>query len=112
MSWSLEIGEPIELPKGKNLVTLRDAALYITKLPKARTQRERMAGRDAGAVAGCRTGRPDDVRPDRRDASASPTSAESGADTPQARESLQDCAMKLIFKHGFNFHSGTPYRYS
>jgi hypothetical protein len=25
---------------------------------------------------------------------------------------LQNCAMKLIFKHGFNFHSGTPYRYS
>ena len=27
--------EPIELPKGKKLITLRDAALYITKLPKA-----------------------------------------------------------------------------
>jgi hypothetical protein len=27
--------EPIELPKGKKLVTLRDAAQYITKLPKA-----------------------------------------------------------------------------
>jgi hypothetical protein len=27
--------EPIPLPKGKKLVTLRDAALYITKLPKA-----------------------------------------------------------------------------
>ena len=50
MSWLLEIDGPIELPKGKNLVTLRDAALYITKLPKARTQRERMAGRDAVAL--------------------------------------------------------------
>jgi hypothetical protein len=28
--------EPIELPKGKKLVTLRDAALYITKLSKAK----------------------------------------------------------------------------
>ena len=27
--------EPIPLPKGKQLVTLRDAALHITKLPKA-----------------------------------------------------------------------------
>jgi hypothetical protein len=27
--------DPISLPKGKSLVTLRDAALYITKLPKA-----------------------------------------------------------------------------
>jgi hypothetical protein len=27
--------DPIDLPKGKPLLTLRDAALYITKLPKA-----------------------------------------------------------------------------
>jgi hypothetical protein len=27
--------EPNGLPKGKKLVTLRDAALYVTKLPKA-----------------------------------------------------------------------------
>ena|SRR3984957_20902171 len=27
--------EPIPLPKGKKLIPLRDAALYITKLPKA-----------------------------------------------------------------------------
>jgi hypothetical protein len=33
--WSREFDEPIPLPKGKPLVSLRDAALYITKLPKA-----------------------------------------------------------------------------
>src|SRR4029077_13679406 len=33
--WDRPFAEPIELPKGKKLVTLRDAALYITKLPKA-----------------------------------------------------------------------------
>jgi hypothetical protein len=33
--WSGEFDEPILLPKGKPLTTLRDAALYITKLPKA-----------------------------------------------------------------------------
>jgi hypothetical protein len=27
--------DPVKLPSGRNLVTLRDAALYITKLPKA-----------------------------------------------------------------------------
>jgi hypothetical protein len=31
--------DPIELP-GKNLITLRDAALYITKLPKAEQDTE------------------------------------------------------------------------
>ena len=35
MSWDQCFFDPIELPSGKNLVTLRDAALYITMLPKA-----------------------------------------------------------------------------
>jgi hypothetical protein len=35
LNWSDEFDEPIPLPRGKPLVTLRDAALYITKLPKA-----------------------------------------------------------------------------
>jgi hypothetical protein len=34
MSWDRRFADPIELP-GKNLITLRDAAHYITKLPKA-----------------------------------------------------------------------------
>jgi hypothetical protein len=33
--WQRRFDEPIPLPKGKPLVTLRDAASYITKLPKA-----------------------------------------------------------------------------
>jgi len=35
VSWDQRFSEPIELPKGKKLTTLGDAALYITKLPKA-----------------------------------------------------------------------------
>jgi hypothetical protein len=35
VSWDQQFFDPIELPKGKKLVTLRDAAHYITKLPKA-----------------------------------------------------------------------------
>jgi hypothetical protein len=35
MPWSARFDEPIPLPKGKPLATLRDAAHYITKLPKA-----------------------------------------------------------------------------
>jgi hypothetical protein len=35
MRWDRKFDEPIPLPKDKKLVTLRDAALYITKLPKA-----------------------------------------------------------------------------
>ncbi|WP_024512081.1 hypothetical protein [Bradyrhizobium sp. ARR65] len=35
MSWFIEFDEPIELGKGKPLCTLRDAANYITALPRA-----------------------------------------------------------------------------
>jgi hypothetical protein len=35
---SREFYDPIELPKGKPLLTLRDAANYIVKLPKAERQ--------------------------------------------------------------------------
>ena len=31
--WQRRFDEPIPLPNGKKLLTLRDAALYITKLP-------------------------------------------------------------------------------
>jgi hypothetical protein len=40
MSWDQEFFAAIELPNGKKLVTLRDAALYITKLPKAEHEAE------------------------------------------------------------------------
>jgi hypothetical protein len=32
--WSQKFDEPIPLPKGRQLVTLKDAGTYITKLPK------------------------------------------------------------------------------
>jgi hypothetical protein len=33
--WQRHFDDPIPLPRGRQLVTLRDAAEYITKLPKA-----------------------------------------------------------------------------
>src|SRR5258706_4675232 len=35
MSWDKRFFDPISLPGGKRLVTLRDTALYIMELPKA-----------------------------------------------------------------------------
>jgi hypothetical protein len=35
LSWSDEFEDPIDLPNGRKLITLRDAAAYIPKLPKA-----------------------------------------------------------------------------
>ena len=40
MSWSARFDEPIPLSNGRELVTLKDAADYITKLPKAEHDRE------------------------------------------------------------------------
>jgi hypothetical protein len=34
VSWAIEFDDPIELPDGRKLITMRDAAAYITKLPK------------------------------------------------------------------------------
>src|SRR5260221_13075839 len=33
--WSRKFDEPIALPKGRQLATLKDAGTYITKLPRA-----------------------------------------------------------------------------
>ena len=35
MAWDQTFFDPIVLPSGKKLITLRDAAEYITELPKA-----------------------------------------------------------------------------
>jgi len=32
--WSRKFDDPIPLPNGRQLVTLKDAGTYITKLPK------------------------------------------------------------------------------
>ena len=34
MPWSTEFDDPIVLPDGRKLLTLKDAANYITELPK------------------------------------------------------------------------------
>ncbi len=35
-NWTREFDEPIPVPKGRRLVTLRDAGDYVAKLPKAK----------------------------------------------------------------------------
>lgn len=38
MSWNERFDEPIEVPKGRALITLRDAGNYIARLPKTEHQ--------------------------------------------------------------------------
>lgn len=65
MSWSREFEDPIPLPKGRQLVTLQDAAKYIQKLPKAEqntpewqaaTEALIMAAEDRGPLMHARVG--------------------------------------------------------
>ena len=44
---------PIELPKGKQLVTLRDAANYIMKLPKAEHDAKEWQAANGSASVSC-----------------------------------------------------------
>ena len=39
--WSRRFDDPIPLPRGRQLVTLKDAADYVMKLPKAEQKHER-----------------------------------------------------------------------
>jgi hypothetical protein len=43
--WKREFDDPIPLPRGRQLVTLQDAANYIMKLPKAEQNPAGMADR-------------------------------------------------------------------
>jgi hypothetical protein len=59
LSWDQRFFDPIELPRGRRLVTLRDAALYITKLPKAEHDaREWQAAMEALLLVAERSGDP------------------------------------------------------
>jgi hypothetical protein len=69
--WDQKFDEPIPLPKGKKLVTLRDAALYITKLPKAEHDAG-MAGGDGSADPSRGIEWPNDVRAHRYHAGIEP----------------------------------------
>jgi len=41
VSWSAAFDDPVPLPRGRRLLTLRDAARYITRLPAAEQRQER-----------------------------------------------------------------------
>jgi hypothetical protein len=58
------------LPKGKPLVTLRDAANYITKLPKAEHEAEEWQAALEAFASSCSGKRANDVREDWRHACA------------------------------------------
>jgi hypothetical protein len=90
--WKRAFDEPIPLPDGRELVTLKDAGDYITKLRSAG-----MAGGGPSAALGGRARRPDHAGTDWNDASLERRQARSGADTaPQARQALSGHPMKAV----------------
>jgi hypothetical protein len=79
VDWSRKFEEPITVPprgkrgRSRQLVTLKDAGEYITKLPKAEhTAAEWQTGNE-GAHLGGDAQRPNDVGAHRHDASVEPS---------------------------------------
>jgi hypothetical protein len=90
MSQDQRFFDPIELPGRKPLVTHRDAAQYITKLPKDESALPQWGNRDRVPDAGRRARRRSDVPAYRGDEGAAPQGAEGGTGTtPEARQGLQ-----------------------
>jgi hypothetical protein len=54
MPWSRAFEDPIPLSRGRQIVTLKDAAAYILKLPKTEQHLEDWQARDRGAIDGGR----------------------------------------------------------
>jgi hypothetical protein len=52
--WSARFVDPIILPDGRKLLTLREVAQYITDLPKAEHDAEERQNRDGSLAAGRR----------------------------------------------------------
>jgi hypothetical protein len=53
--WKRPFDDPIRLPRGRQLVTLKVAAKYIQKLPKAEQQLEEWQAAFEALPPGCRT---------------------------------------------------------
>jgi hypothetical protein len=71
--WGREFDEPIALPDGRKLITLRDAASHITALPKKEAEAPEWQAAIEALNVGGRAWRANDVRADRRDAGIQPS---------------------------------------
>ena len=94
--WSRRFFDPIPLPDGRKLITLHDAATFITKLPK----REHDAPERQTAIEALMLVvdlGPDDVRSYRRCACAQPSSRAARETSQEARQSVQDRQMKTVW---------------
>ena len=56
MSWSRAFEDPIELPDGRKMLTLKDAATYILKLPKTEQHLEEWQAATDGPLMHARIG--------------------------------------------------------
>jgi hypothetical protein len=66
--WSRGFDEPIALPNGKKLLTLKDAIAWLAKGPEGRARHEAGSSRRALRNSSCGEQRPDDLRLDGHDA--------------------------------------------
>ena len=90
MSWDQRFFDPITLPDGRKLVTLREAARYITTLPKVEHDADEWQVAMRALLLVAEHDGPTMFGSDRHDAGAQSASAEGGGCTaPQAGQGLQ-----------------------
>jgi hypothetical protein len=70
--WKQAFDDPIELPRGRQLVTLQDAGNYITKLPQAEHRVPEWQDAMEALILVATARRPDDAGSDRRRTGAAP----------------------------------------
>jgi hypothetical protein len=78
MSWSRAFEDPIPLPRGRQLLTLKDAAAYIMKLPKAEQDLPEWQAATEALIMAAEDRRSLDARSCRNDAGPARRKANSG----------------------------------
>jgi hypothetical protein len=71
--WSTPFEDPIPLPRGRQLVTLKDAADYITRLPKAEHESPQWQAAIEALIMAAEGRGPADACAHRRHAGAEPS---------------------------------------
>jgi len=99
LSWDRTFDDPIILPDGRELVTLRDAGRYITGLPKAKQRKPQWVLATKLLLSAAESGghRHDGGHRDASSHRSRSTEAAAGA-ASEAREKIQDGTVRSLFE--------------
>jgi len=89
MNWHRKFDEPIELPDGKKLRTLKEAIAWLAKdIPRSEHTMPKVQAAARMVTDAAENNGPDDIRADRHDAGHQPAPAKRVRPLPQARQRM------------------------